>query len=440
MELRNFSRSSSGSQIVNLIAIQPLGRNRENARLWIESQRLERLGFTHGIPLSIECNSENLILRPAILGENHVSSRVVAGGRRPIIDLANQSLLAGLADCSEVRIIASFERIEVCPSRRAFAIRRSRALQTPLRVLEVFAGGGTMTAALDDARFRVVAGVEVNPDFADEWQCKHADAALFQADIRALQSSEYPEFDLLIGGIPCTCHSNLGRAKKSLAGRPELGDSGDLFLPVVNLIAERMPAAVVLENVPAFANSLAGTLLASHLEKLGYHVFTTILEPNAEWQEIEDRRRWLLVATLARPFELAAPGLPCATAVAEYLDSPDEATDREDAERIAQTIEGLRRHNARHKAIGHGFAFTVLDGNETRIPTIPKSYHKINTGPFVKTPFGPRLLRQQEIERIHGVALGTKHYSTAVQMLGQGVQARVFRGVFQQLATSLLQR
>ena len=425
---------------MTLITIQPLGRNRENARLWIESKRLDRLGFSHGTPLSIECKSEGLILRPAVLGVNHVSSRTVAGGRRPIIDLANQSLLSGLAEYSELKIIASFERIDVCPSRRAFAIRRSRSLQAPLRVLEVFAGGGTMTAALDGLLFRVVAGVEVNPDFADEWQGKHKDAVIFQADIRTLQSTEYPVFDVLIGGIPCTSHSNLGRAKKSLAGRPELGDSGDLFLPVVSLIAERMPAAVVLENVPAFANSLAGTLVVSHLEKLGYNVFTTILKPNAEWQEIEDRRRWLLVATLARPFELTRPGRACVTPVSEFLDRPDVVADSADAARIAQTIEGLRRHNARHKAAGHGFAFTVLDNSETKIPTIPKSYHKINTGPFVQTQFGPRLLRQREIERIHGVALATKHYSTAVQMLGQGVQTKVFRSIFQQLANTLLNR
>ena len=92
----------------------------------------------------------------------------------------------------------------------------------------------------------------MNPDFADEWQHKHPDAALYQSDIRAIQPAEYPEFDLLIGGIPCTSHSNLGRAKKGLSGQPELGDTGDLFLPVLTLISERMPAAIVLENVPNF--------------------------------------------------------------------------------------------------------------------------------------------------------------------------------------------
>ena len=280
----------------------------------------------------------------------------------------------------------------------------------------------------------------MNPDFADEWQHKHPEAAVYQSDIRVIQPSEYPEFDLLIGGIPCTSHSNLGRAKKSLAGRPELGDSGDLFLPVVSLIADRMPAAVVLENVPGFGTSLAGSLVTSHLERLGYHVFTTILKPNSEWQEVEDRQRWLLVATLNRPFQLLPPGTACITPVAAHLDAPHPDNDRADAERIAKTIEGLRLHNARHQAAGHGFAFSVIGGTETQIPVIPKSYHKINTGPFVQTPFGLRLLRQSEIERIHGCSLETRHYSTAVQILGQGVLTRMFSAIFTQLASEMLRR
>lgn len=162
---------------MNLLAIQRLGRNRETPRLWIESQRLNRLGFSHGTPLAVESRTDSLVLKPAVLGENHVSSRSVAGGRRPIIDLASHSLLDGLAQFSEVKIIASFERIQVTPSQRAFAIQRSRSLQPPFRVLEVFAGGGTTTAALsNDARYSVVAGVEIEPDFADEWEGKHPEA------------------------------------------------------------------------------------------------------------------------------------------------------------------------------------------------------------------------------------------------------------------------
>lgn len=56
------------------------------------------------------------------------------------------------------------------------------------------------------------------------------------------------EFDILAGDIPGPCHSPPGRAKQSLAGKPEARDSGELFPPVLDLVSERMPAAIVLES------------------------------------------------------------------------------------------------------------------------------------------------------------------------------------------------
>ncbi len=77
--------------------------------------------------------------------------------------------------------------------------------------------------------------------------------------------------------------------------------------------------------------------------------------------------------------------------MAALLDAPDSAADQADADRMAGTLRGLRLHAERHRALGHGFGFTVLTGTETKIPVIPKSHAKINPGPFVETPFGPRV-------------------------------------------------
>ena len=423
---------------MGLVIFQALGRNGASNRLWVESRRHEALGFGAGVPFSIESLSERLVLRPAILANNHVSSRAIPDGRRPIIDLSNQSILGNLAEYTELKIIASFERIEVEPSRRAFAIRRSHEVAPPFRVLDAFAGGGTLSAAVvADPRYKVVGGIEIEPNYADHWQAAHPEAVLVQCDIRAVESAHLPQFDILVAGIPCTSHSNLGRAKKGLAGQPELGDTGDLFLSVLGLVRDRMPAAVVLENVPHFGTSLAGELTVLTLRRLGYEVVVNVLRPNSEWGEIEDRQRWVLIATLDRPLVLRVPGIRCGATVAEFLDAPDAATDQADAKRIAGTLRGLRSHAERHRALGHGFGFTVLDGTETRIPVIPKSYAKINTGPFVETPFGPRLLRQAELERIRGCAVATRHHATAAEILGQGVQARVFREILRQLANHL---
>lgn len=330
---------------MKLLTVTPLGRNRDKSRLWIETRRLEALGFPPGTPFTVEARSEELILRPSILAENHVSSRRTATGLRPIIDVANQAYLGPLADFPELKVTGWHERLQISPTRRATAILRSRRLEPPFRVLEVFAGGGTMTAAVaGNEAYAISAGIEIDPRFADIWQAAHPGAALIQADIRAVETSDLPEFDVLIGGIPCTSHSNLGRAKKGLAGKPELGDTGDLFIPVLSMVRDRMPAAILFENVPSFGTSLAGQLIVTHLERLGYHVFTTVLKPNEEWNEIEDRKRWLLVATLDRPFALQVPGIPNTTPVSDFLDPPDPIRDAADARRIAATIAGLRHH------------------------------------------------------------------------------------------------
>lgn len=424
---------------MGFLSFQALGENRKAPRLWLESMRLSDLGFPPGTPLHIEKDDARLLIRPGILAENHVSSRKQDGRKRPIIDIASHSLLGDFGNHSELKIIATFGKIEIHPSRRAFAIQKSNQLSPPFRVLEAFAGGGTMTDALND-NFRVVAGIESEPTFADEWQLKHKNALLIQSDIRAVRVEDLPEFDVLIGGIPCTSHSLLGRAKKRLAQRPELGDTGDLFVSVLTMIHERMPAAVLFENVPSFGQSLAGQLFSTHLERLGYNIFKTTLRPNDEWGEIEDRKRWLLIGTLNRPFSLRVPSRICTTPVAAYLDAPNPIFDERDARRIENTLEALRSRRGWHQLEGHGFGFTVLDGQETRIPTLPGSYHKVNSGPFVATPFGPRLLRLSEIERIHGCKLETSSYSAAVQMLGQGVQTRIFREIFSQLGTHLVAR
>ena len=196
-----------------------------------------------------------------------------------------------------------------------------------------------------------------------------------------------------------------------------------------------LSAAIVFENVPSFGTSLAGQLIVTHLERLGYHVFTTLLKPNEEWNEIDDRKRWILVATLDRPFTLQVPGTPSTTPFSAYLDSPDPERDDADAQRIAATITGLRRQQERHRALGHGFGFSGLTGSETRLPVNRRSYHKINTGPFVATPHGPRILRLRELERLLGRSARGISESLGIEILGQGV-SRALRRILHQIGSN----
>ncbi|HKP02615.1 MAG TPA: DNA cytosine methyltransferase [Chthoniobacterales bacterium] len=428
---------SSQSDSPQLISFHKVGENRGSPRLWLESRRLETLGFSAGTAFVIEPRTRGVCLRTSQEGTHHVAQRRAAGGVRPIIDVVNRSLLASLARWGEVKIAGATGLINVTPSVRAFTIHRQCSSIAPWRTLEVFAGGGTLSAAIGAHRdFRLVAGVEIEPRFADVWQASHRDALLIQADVRRIHPREYPAHEVLVAAIPCTSHSPLGRAKKSLGQKPELGDTGDLFLCIAALVATHLPLACVFENVPSFGSSLAGQTLAHHLQQLGYHITQTILDPHKEWAEPQDRRRWLMVATLVPDFTLQPPNVPFDQDLSDILDPPSEC-DRGEAERIAGSIAALRRHRERHRALGHGFGFTTITAQSSRVPTIVRSYHKINVGPFVETAFGPRLLRKHEVEKLMGCTIACEHYATAIEILGQGVQTRVFSEVLTQLAAFL---
>jgi len=422
---------------VKLISFQKLGENRESPRLWLESRRLETLGFGAGTPFSIEHRSNGIRLRPVKSSGNHVSKRISVQRVRPIIDVASRSLLSPLAGFPEIKVTATYKRIDVVPSIRGFHIHSRLKAKPPFKAIEVFCGGGTLSAALaDNDHFHLVAGVEVEPKYADVWQHSHPDATLYQTDVRRIHPTELPPHDVLIASIPCTSHSTLGRAKKSLAGKPELGDTGDLFLCVSQLVAHHLPLACIFENVPAFRNSLACLSLVQYLRRIGYSVTEFVVNPWKEWNEPQDRKRWIMTATLKAGFAIKSPGIPFTGTVGEFLDEPGESEHAEVA-RIAGSIAALRRHGKRHKALGHGFGFTTINHNSVRVPTIVRSYHKINTGPFVDTPHGLRLLHKEEVERLMGCEVNCDHYATAIEILGQGVQTRVFREILRQLAIFL---
>jgi DNA (cytosine-5)-methyltransferase 1 len=422
---------------LKFISVHRLGENRGSPRLWLESKRLSSLGFEVGSSYNVETLARGVRLSAALLGTHQVAKRRAACGTRPIIDLANRGLLTSLARWEEVKVSGFEGFLEIIPSVRAFTIHRQRASCPPWRTLEVFAGGGTLSAAISQhPKFLLTAGVEIDPRFADVWQAMHRDAVLIQADVRRIHPSEYPPHEILVAAIPCTSHSMLGRAKKSLREKPELGDSGDLFLSIAALVATHLPLACVFENVPSFATALAGQTLAHHLRRLGYHITQTILDPHRQWNEPQDRKRWLMVATLQKGFEHCPPNIPFAGDLSDILDPPGEQ-DRVAAERIAGSIEALQRHRERHRALGHGFGFSTINHQSKRVPTIVRSYHKINVGPFVETTFGPRLLRKHEVEKLMGCEIDCAHYATAIEILGQGVQTRVFAQILDQLSDFL---
>jgi DNA (cytosine-5)-methyltransferase 1 len=415
-----------------LTSFLTVGANKGAPRIWIENNRLSRLGFAPGTRLHSNTRGNEITLVPAIDGTRIVSSH----RQRPAIDLNSHKLLSAIAGFQEIRVKVSVGRLHIKPSIHAFHIQRAARSIDQVRVLELFAGGGTFASAIRGIEgVTIVGAADKNPTYSHFYDLSHPNTEhLLIGDARRIPVSDYPQFDMLVAGIICSDTSKLGRAKKGLAGAPERGESADLFIPVLSLIASRLPPAVVLENVATYKNDAASSLIRTYLKHLGYHCYETIMDSHNEWGDIQDRKRWCLIATLKQGFNLTAPGVRCTRKVSEFLDAPS-AEDRADCAAVSKNVQGLLEKEKLHRQRGNGFRFSVLDPDATKVPTITKSCRKGNLqGPWIQTQFGYRLLRASELARISGHAIHpSASHTVAGEIVGQGGAVRMWALVFRQL-------
>ena len=174
------------------LSFHSLGSTRTAPRFWTESRTLESLGFTPGTPLMIEILHQGLTITPAVISNNHVSRRRSPAWDRPIIDINSSRILGHLTAFDELKVVGSFERLDVTPSIRAFNITRAKAHTGPHRVLDLFSGGGTISDGLaGNPAFKVVAGVDIDPDFSDEFAAKNPEADIILGDFRRMMPGSF---------------------------------------------------------------------------------------------------------------------------------------------------------------------------------------------------------------------------------------------------------
>jgi DNA (cytosine-5)-methyltransferase 1 len=131
--------------------------------------------------------------------------------------------------------------------------------------IDLFCGAGGLSAGLQLAGFRVLAGVD-SWEPAERTYRANFNHPFIRADIRALTGEallrgariEGP-IDLIAGGPPCQGFS-IQRIGKDSDGR------NDLVLEFVRLVLELAPAAFLMENVPGLIGK-RGTGVVSEFEK-----------------------------------------------------------------------------------------------------------------------------------------------------------------------------
>ncbi len=163
--------------------------------------------------------------------------------------------------------------------------------KSQLTCFEICAGAGGQALGLEAAGFEQVAAVEIDADACRTLRANRPRWNVIEDDVRSINGSDFRGLDVFAGGVPCPPFSIAG---KQLGSR----DERDLFPEALRLIEESRPAAVILENVPAFASRrfdhYRGELLRS-LIRLGYDPDWRILYASA-FGVAQLRPRFVLVA------------------------------------------------------------------------------------------------------------------------------------------------
>lgn len=172
-----------------------------------------------------------------------------------------------------------------------------------IRVVELFAGVGGFRLGLEAAseHFKVI--------WADQWEPYQKEQYAFScytqhfgagvehvcADIAKVKD-KVPEHDLLVGGFPCQDYSILKKGAKGIEGH-----KGRLWWEVDEILQEKRPKYVILENVDRLIRSPAqqkgrdfSIILRCFYEK-GYAVEWRVINA-AEYGCAQRRRRTFIVA------------------------------------------------------------------------------------------------------------------------------------------------
>ena len=277
--------------------------------------------------------------------------------------------------------------------------------------IDLFAGiGGIRTA------FERIGGSCV---FTSEWDSYSqktyranfpSDTHPITGDIQPVEAADIPAHDVLLAGFPCQPFSIAGVSKKNALGRPhgfECTTQGTLFFDVARIIAEKRPAAFLLENVKNLVSHDGGNtfrVIRETLEQqLGYHIHWKVIDARTF---VPQHRERILIAgfrddvdfdwqALERPLDETVPTMSRILHREDgtELDVDDGRFITADGKVQAKYVlstglwKYLKDYAEKHRAKGNGFGFGMV-GPDSVARTRSARYYK--DGSEIRVSRGPR--------------------------------------------------
>ena len=164
-----------------------------------------------------------------------------------------------------------------------------------MRVASLFSGIGGIDLGFQQAGFEIVWANEFDKDAAKTYRHNFGPDHLIAADIRSIDPSTIPDFDVLVAGFPCQPFSVLGRQKGFQDPR------GDLFFEIARIAEAKLPKVIFLENVANLLEHNEGKsflTVYNALVPLGYTFKYQVMDAMEYGNIPQNRTRIFIVAFL----------------------------------------------------------------------------------------------------------------------------------------------
>ena len=112
-----------------------------------------------------------------------------------------------------------------------------------MKVCSLFSGIGGIDLGFQQAGFDIVWANEIDKYASDTYEYNFGSESLVRGNIKKIDVSNIPEYDILVAGFPCQAFSTAGKQR----GFDD--DRGDLFFQVARVVEATKPKVIFLENV-----------------------------------------------------------------------------------------------------------------------------------------------------------------------------------------------
>lgn len=147
----------------------------------------------------------------------------------------------------------------------------------PLRFIDLFAGLGGFHLALSKLGHKCVFASELRKDLQELYKINYPGTRI-EGDITKISPKVIPDHDILCAGFPCQPFSQAGNRM----GFDDKG-SGNMFYYIVDILREKTPQFLLLENVANLEGHDKGhtwQTIERELQNVGYVIDKKVLSPH----------------------------------------------------------------------------------------------------------------------------------------------------------------